>query len=273
MPARSVTAAVVATTTEERDDEHDDDDHRYQSEDLRPQGRSHWVALGQRGLQALDAAKGYGYETHCLVNPTVCLAEGRFQSVPRLWDETIDAHRRSVHDAIVDTTAQLAMNGGLRSVTMSRIAQETGIGRATLYKYFSDVEAILLSWHRRQIRRHLRQLTEARDRAHGPGQRLRAVLTEFALVCHERSGHDDTELAAALHRDEHVVRAEHHLTEMIRELITDAAEAGEVRADVAPRELASYCVHALRAASTLPSKAATRRLVDVTLMGLCARDD
>lgn len=34
-------------------------------------------------------------------------------------------------------------------MTMSRIAEEIGIGRATLYKYFPDVEAILLAWHER----------------------------------------------------------------------------------------------------------------------------
>ena len=55
---------------------------------------------------------------------------------------------------------------------------------------------------------------------------------------------------------------------MIRELLAEGAEAGDVRDDVAPDELASYCLHALTAARTLPSKAAVRRLVAVTLAGL-----
>ena len=38
---------------------------------------------------------------------------------------------------------------------MSQIAEQTGIGRATLYKYFPDVEAILLAWHERQVTGHL----------------------------------------------------------------------------------------------------------------------
>lgn len=41
----------------------------------------------------------------------------------------------------------LVAERGLRSVTMSEIAQRVGIGRATVYKYFSDVESILLAWH------------------------------------------------------------------------------------------------------------------------------
>jgi hypothetical protein len=55
---------------------------------------------------------------------------------------------------------------------------------------------------------------------------------------------------------------------MIRDLLTEAAKTGDVRDDVAPEELASYCLHALTAASSLPSKAAVRRLVAVTLAGL-----
>ena len=52
--------------------------------------------------------------------------------MPKLWSETIDAHRREVRDAILDTTAALVAEHGLRAVTMSQIAGQTGIGRATL---------------------------------------------------------------------------------------------------------------------------------------------
>jgi hypothetical protein len=55
---------------------------------------------------------------------------------------------------------------------------------------------------------------------------------------------------------------------LIRDLLTEVAEAGALRDDVAPGELASYCLHALTAASSLSSKAAVRRLVKVTLAGL-----
>ena len=121
--------------------------------------------------------------------------------MPKLWTETIEEHRRAVRDAALDTTAALVAERGLAAVTMSQIAAATGIGRATLYKYFPDVEAILAAWHERQVAQHLGQLAEVRD-------------------------------------------------------------------DVPPAELASYCLHALQAASSLPSEAAVRRLVTVTLAGL-----
>jgi AcrR family transcriptional regulator len=188
--------------------------------------------------------------------------------VPKLWTETIEEHRRAVHDATLDTTAALVAEHGLASVTMSRIARETGIGRATLYKYFPDVEAILRSWHERQITGHLEYLAAARDQARDAGERLEAVLTAYALITHESHGHRDTELAALMHRGEHVARAEVQLRDMIRDLLTEAAEAGVIRGDVSAAELAGYCLHALTAARGLQSKASVRRLVAVTLAGM-----
>jgi AcrR family transcriptional regulator len=188
--------------------------------------------------------------------------------MPKLWTETIEAHRRAVRDATLDTTAALLAKHGLRSVTMSQIAELTGIGRATLYKYFPDVEAILRAWHERQIMGHLRQLEAARDAAGDAGERLEAVLLAYARIAHASRGHHDAELTTILHRDEQVVRAKHQLQGMIRELITDAVQTGAARDDVAADELARYCLHALTAASSLPSTAAVRRLVAVTLAGL-----
>jgi AcrR family transcriptional regulator len=188
--------------------------------------------------------------------------------VPKIWNETIEAHRREVRDATLDTTAALAAKHGLRSLTMSQIAEETGIARATLYKYFPDVEAILLAWHERQISGHLEYLAEVRDQAGDASEQLEAVLEGYAFISHESHGRHNTELAAFLHRDEQVAQAQRQLQKMLRDLLTQCARSGNVRDDVAPDELATYCLHALAAAGSLPSRAAVRRLVAVTLAGL-----
>jgi AcrR family transcriptional regulator len=185
--------------------------------------------------------------------------------VPRLWNETIEAHRATVRDAILDAAGTLVAEHGLLSVTMSRVAEKAGIGRATLYKYFPDVDAILLAWHERHVSIHLEHLAEIRDRPGDPRKRLEAVLEAYALIEHRRHA---SELSALLHRGEHADRARQHLTDVIRGLLGEAADAGRIRDDIAPEELASYCLHALAAASSLPSEAAVRRLVTVTLAGL-----
>ncbi len=210
--------------------------------------------------------------------------------MPKLWTETIETHRREVHAAILDTTAALVAEHGLASVTMSRIAEETGIGRATLYKYFPDVEAILVAWHDQHIDRHLEYLVEIRDRSNDAGERIEAVLEAYALISYERSQehpgaeggahvhrgehtgrsykHHGSEIGALVHRDEHVRRAQRRLNDFFRDLLAEGTKTGDVRDDIATEELARYCVHALGAAGGLRSKPAVGRLVAVTLSGL-----
>ncbi|MGQ0520640.1 MAG: TetR/AcrR family transcriptional regulator [Actinomycetota bacterium] len=185
--------------------------------------------------------------------------------MPRPWSETIDTHRRDVRDAILDSAARLAAEQGPLSVTMSQVASATGIGRATLYKYFPDVETILLAWHVRQVEAHVEQLAAIRDGAGDAAARLAAVLDAFAAISHENHA---TDLAALLHRGPHVDRAHDRLRELVADLVSEGAGKGQLRVDVAPSELASYCLHALSAARDMPSRAAVRRLVRVTLSAL-----
>lgn len=124
----------------------------------------------------------------------------------------------------------------------------------------------MLAWHEREITRHLAELSAARDAA-GPGAQLEAVLGAWALIQRQHSGHD-AELAALLHQGEHVTRARQHLHDLVAGLIADGAAAGQIRDDAGPGELASYCLHALTAASALSSPDAVRRLLAVTLDGL-----
>lgn len=188
--------------------------------------------------------------------------------MPKLWEETIEAHRREVSGAILDSTATLVAEHGLLSVTMSQVAEETGIGRATLYKYYPDVASILIAWHERQLVGHLDELTQARDRAEEPREGLKAVLETYAFIQHNLRQVHTTELAAHLHNGEHYARAEEHIRGLFRDLLREATETGDVRNDVTPEELAGYCLHALAGASGLSSKAAVRRLIQLTLAGL-----
>ena len=188
--------------------------------------------------------------------------------VPKLWTETVEAHRHEVRNAIMETTSALVFERGLRSVTMSEIAEKTGIGRATLYKYFSDVESILYAWHQRNIDKQIEHLTEVRDRADAPIEKLESVLEAHASHIHEIRSHHETELAALVHRGEHVAQAERRLKDFIEALVTDAVETSSVRNDSPPAELAEYCIHALNAARNAASKAAVRRVVSTTLDAL-----
>jgi AcrR family transcriptional regulator len=215
--------------------------------------------------------------------------------MPKLWLDTIDAHRREVRRAILDTTATLVAEHGVTAVTMSQIAEQTGIGRATLYKYFSDVEAILDAWHEDHVARHLERLAQVRDRYARPGDRLAAVLNAYAEIILERSrqhdraqdhprpgrhdhapghgrghahGRHGSDVALLVHRSGHVEGAQRRLTSFLRDVLTEARKADHVRSDIASEELATYCLHALAGAGALRTRAEVARLVDLTISGL-----
>ncbi|TQN43101.1 TetR family transcriptional regulator [Blastococcus colisei] len=201
---------------------------------------------------------------------TWCSASGASSAspVPKLWTETIATHRHAVRETLLDTTWALVTERGLLAVTMSQIAEKAGIGRATLCKYFPDVETILFACHERHVAEHLGRLAELRNRPGDAGTRLRGVLEAYALIAHHRGRHGTEELSALLNRGERVDRAQQQIVDLIRDLLVEVAAADGLRDDLAPDELASYCLHALTAAGSLPSEAAVRRLVDVTLAGV-----
>ena len=185
--------------------------------------------------------------------------------MPKLWSETIETHRDAVRGAVLDAAAHLMAEQGTGGVTMSSIAQAAGIGRATLYKYFPDVESILLAWHERQVHAHLKHLSEVRKHSDTPAKQLEAVLETYAFLSHSQHGSVD---AGWLHRGAHMGDARQHLIGFLAEIMRQGATAGEFRQDATPEELATFCLHALDAAAALTSREAVLRLVGMTLAGI-----
>ncbi|MFC5136776.1 TetR/AcrR family transcriptional regulator [Actinomycetospora rhizophila] len=187
--------------------------------------------------------------------------------MPRLWDETIETHRQAVRQAIMDAAWSLAVEDGLRSVTMARIAETAGIGRATLYKYFHDVESILNAWHDQHVTAHLEELATLGEGPGAPVDRLAAVLEAYGSIVHRRRRHE-AELATMLHRPEQIDGPQRQLQDLFRRVLSAAADAGEVRTDIAVSELARYCCHALGAAAGATTEQSVRHLVELVLAGL-----
>lgn len=185
--------------------------------------------------------------------------------MPKLWNDTIDAHRRAVRDATLDTVAELAAAHGLASITMSQIAQQTGIGRATLYKYFPDVEAVLRAWHERQVGRHLALFSGIVEERAEAIVRLEKMLDAYAMIVHQHHGGG---LSALLHGSGHVTQARNHLAAFLAATIADGVATSAIRDDVSPQELALFCLSAVGGAADLPSQAAVTRLVQLTLSAI-----
>jgi AcrR family transcriptional regulator len=188
--------------------------------------------------------------------------------MPKLWEDTIDAHRREVRGAILDSVEALASEQGLVTLSMSQIAERTGIGRATLYKYFPDVEAVLSAWHERHVAQHVERLAALAGAPGNAEMRLTAVLEGYVSVLSEPRSAHGCDLSSFLHADEHASSAEHDLIELLDGLIEEASADGAVRDDVDPAELTNFCMHALAGARGAPSTEAARRLATLTMVAL-----
>lgn len=187
--------------------------------------------------------------------------------MPKLWSETIETHRDAVRDSIVRAALELVNKRGLLSASMTDIAAAAGIGRATLYKYFPSVEAILDAWHNDQIDHHL-QMLKSIAVGTPSADRLGAVLEAYAQMIHATRHHHSVELAALLHRDAKVGSARRHLRDLLSRIVSADIAAGAVRSDLSASEIADYCIAALAAAGELRSPVSVGPLVETILMGL-----
>jgi hypothetical protein len=88
-----------------------------------------------------------------------------------------------------------------------------------------------VAWHDRQVSHHLEQLAELCRQPGDAWSRLQAVLEAFALMRHD---HHDPDIAALVHRGEHIGQAHRQLTDLIAGLRAQAekAEAAAKRREV-----------------------------------------
>ncbi|MGC5225076.1 TetR/AcrR family transcriptional regulator [Micromonospora sp. DT81.3] len=185
--------------------------------------------------------------------------------MPRIWDATVSGHRDAVRNAILDGTAKEIHRVGVASLSMSDVAQAAGISRATLYKYFPDLDAVLEAWHHRMVHSHLAALETVSREHDDAAERLHAVLREYAIL---RANRPDGQIAISLHDAPHMGGASVELRAVFTSVLNDAADAGGVTRQIPIAEAAIYCEYALSAAVELPSRDAIDRLVELVIASL-----
>lgn len=183
------------------------------------------------------------------------------------WQHSIEVHKQSTQATIAEAAWQLAQQQGPLAVSMSDVAEAAGVSRPTLYKYFADVESMLLAHHRSHVAEHLAELTAIADGSGEPADRLGDLLQAYGRICHARARHGDRDVDRLVHTGFEVTAAEGEVTTVLTRIIEQAAKSGHVRGDVSPPVLAAYCVRALAAAADV-KPAAVDELVDLIRSGL-----
>jgi AcrR family transcriptional regulator len=184
--------------------------------------------------------------------------------VPKLWESTVEGHRDAVRAAIARATGELAHRHGVTGLTMSAIARQSGISRATLYRYASDTAEAVDLWRTQEIDEHLQQLQSVADQT-PPERRLNAVLERYAVNL--QHAHGDVGVLIP-HHGPAVTDAKSTVSTLLRELISAGTARGEVRTDIPVEELVLFAMTSLEAAAQLPSRQAAVRLAQLVEQSL-----
>jgi len=86
---------------------------------------------------------------------------------PKKWPK--QARSRASFDAIIDGAARLLRDGGYEVLTTNRIAEQAGVGIATLYEFFPNKEAVVAELTRRLMAKVEANMEEAFTEARGLG--------------------------------------------------------------------------------------------------------
>jgi AcrR family transcriptional regulator len=263
---------VITADERRQQSEHCDRDHNRYA-DLEPCGGAVRIDGWQRAL----AGGSWGVlsrchvcdrsKTRCLCQSTPCRHVAIYHAaVPKVWADTIDGHKVAVRQAVIRATAALVDERGIGALTMSAVAERAGIGRATLYKYFSGPDEVLIAWHNDSVERHVDALRSTAAEP-DPWRRLRRLLETFVDLRGQQLG---GEAMLLLHRSARVQHAAGTVRVLLADAISACVDTNAARSDVPAGELANFCIHALTAAREAGTKAERARLIAVTLDALRA---
>lgn len=183
------------------------------------------------------------------------------------WQQARLDHRAKQSDAIAAAALSLVLEGGASALTMAAIATAADISRQTLYRYYPDIDAVLVG---------IAELIASHDdhlEAHvgdqvGPVAQLEAIVRAVAHA----EGHDPRQ-AAALRGTlppkarEVLARHEDRVVQLLAGVLQAGIDDGAFRGDIDPSADAPLVLGLATAASPDdPERAITfvHRMVDPT---------
>jgi AcrR family transcriptional regulator len=189
--------------------------------------------------------------------------------VPRIRAGNIAEHKELTRNQILDAAQRLFHDLGYQNTSLADIAAVVGIGRTTLYEYFTDKEDLVVSLVECELPKLLHRLVESVDSTAPYAEQIANLATGMV-----RFVATDPTLGVILHRDipklsrqaQLRVRDAHaEFTEAFRRIYSEGVAAGELRsipADLAGRFLQDLIMSGARSLMARPSP--QDRMAEVT---------
>ncbi len=142
------------------------------------------------------------------------------------------ATREEVRESLLDAMDRLLARFGYQKTTVDDLAAEAGIGKGSVYLYFSSKEQVALSCVDRLHERLLSKMARIADEDMPAPDKITEILLERVMsrVDYCRNATCLDEMLAALQKELLVRKELYHAQEgeLIKELLIDACKAGEL---------------------------------------------
>lgn len=150
------------------------------------------------------------------------------------WEQAKLDHRTRQSETIAHSALHLLLEQGASALTMAAIATAADISRQTLYRYYPDIDAVLvgiaelIANHDEQLETHVRSQTE-------PTTQLEALIHTVA----QAGAHDNPDLAALRatlppQARDILARHEQRVTDLLADVLRHGIDRGDFAADVEP---------------------------------------
>ena len=177
-----------------------------------------------------------------------------------------DARRNREH--LIATAAEVFASG--RAISLDAIAKRAGVGNATLYRHFPTREDLVEEVYRDQIRPlrlDARNLLSTR----APAEALHAWMVRFAQWARERRGISEALVAMSATGRFGTGPVCDEVQQILQTLLDAGADAGELRGDIDPVDVAGLLAGALSVAGAPEQSAQLDRMLTVVVDGLRPR--
>lgn len=143
------------------------------------------------------------------------------------------AQKKRNRDKIISAAVDLIIKKGVKAATMRRIAQDAGVGDATIYNYFPTKEAIIYAYYKDKFDEVVQRLNAITDYQEFTfREQLQAFFeTKLDLFIHDREFIEKTFKPAFLTFSQHYNRIrpiKDKFMAVVEEIFATAVESGEV---------------------------------------------
>ena len=194
--------------------------------------------------------------------------------------------REDLREVILEATDRLLARYGYKKMTIDDLAQEVGIGKGSIYLFFSSKEEIALSHIDKIVDDIKQELDEIAKKDQSAKQRLKEMLLARVLIRFDRVQHYTqslNELLAAL-RPQLLARRKNYFNEeaqIFAEVIKEGQEKNEFVKDdellvaetflAATNSLLPYSLSVRELGERAEIEEKTERIADLLLKGLISR--